>query len=81
MNITINDNDTIPILNGSTWITQTVSYIPIESTTAQNQQQKPFDYLHIIEICSLCLIFIEQTIIFFFTFRKRSPKESLFDAK
>ncbi len=81
MNITINDNDTVPIFNTLSWFTPKSTYIPTETTSRlpTAQPQKRLNCLQIIEICSLCFILIEQTIIFLLTFRKRYPKENFVD--
>ncbi len=89
MNITINENNTGIVFNGSIWLQQylsKLSYTPINSTRQQlsrssSQSYKRLSYLQIMEICSLCLILIEHTIIFILTFRKRTSKESIFDTK
>ena len=92
MNETTKNNDTTSILNNS--ILKHFFYSQFQqqqqsSPPPVHQQQyhhhyhqhKPLSYIQIIEICSLCLILVEHTIIFILTFRKKKPKKRLFDTK
>jgi hypothetical protein len=88
MNIT-NENETIRILNGSLSLQQYQAkflYNQVESTRSPTprlplQPHKPLSCSQIIEICSLCFILVEHTIIFILTFRKKKSKITLFDTK
>jgi len=91
MNKSIKNNDTVSLVDQSTFLQQFQQKFllsPTESShqqiirpQSQQQQHKTLSSLQIIEICSLCLILIEHTIIFILTFRKKPSKEILFDTK
>ncbi len=90
MNKSTKNNDTVSLVDQSTLFQQfqqKFSFPPTESSHQQifrpqsQQQHKTLSSLQIIEICSLCLILIEHTIIFLLTFRKKPSKEILFDTK
>jgi hypothetical protein len=91
MNVTTNVNETVATLSLSLLYQkfhdqflsgQNQSSTPQRVRLPQpKQQHKPLNYLQIIEICSLCLILVEHTIVFILTFRKKSPKRFLFDTK
>lgn len=83
MNVTTNENETITIFNRAYFYQQfqrkLYSHQHISRPT--HQPRKTLSYLQIIEICSLCFILIEHTIIFILALRKKIPKITLFDAK
>lgn len=90
MNLTTNENETLPSFIGASLFQRIQSKFPsIHQSDSSNQQtlrsshheRKTLSYLQIIEICSLCFILIEHTIIFILTFRKKTPKRTLFDTK
>jgi len=89
MSIITNENQTIIVLNElllSTQNSSKFSSYQMDSSRStflrsSHQLRKPLSTLQIIEICSLCLILIEHTIIFILTFRKKLPKITLFDTK
>jgi hypothetical protein len=85
MNITSTENSTI----NESILSQTFPlksfYSSINSSRQQNirlvYQRKTLTDLQIIEICSLCFILVEHTIIFILTFRKKSTKKTIFHTK
>jgi len=89
MSIITNENQTITAFNESLLSPHNLSKLFFYQTDSSRQtfsrssyqQRKPLSTLQIIEICSLCLILIEHTIIFILTFRKKLPKITLFDTK
>jgi len=90
MNKSTKNNDTVSLVDQSTFLQQFQQRFQLSQTESSHQQiirpqsqqqHKTLSSLQIIEICSLCLILIEHTIIFILTFRKKPSKEILFDTK
>jgi hypothetical protein len=87
MNITPNESSTITLFNEFIW-PQTFPLKSFYSSNNSSGQQnirlyprKTLTDLQIIEICSLCFILVEHTIIFILTFRKKSAKKTIFHTK
>jgi hypothetical protein len=90
MNITPNENSTITAFNEyirpqlSLWksFCSSINSSRQQNTRLSNQRKISTDLsLQIIEICSLCFILVEHTIIFILTFRKKSTKNTIFHTK
>jgi hypothetical protein len=90
MNKSTKNNDTVSLVDQSTFLQQFQQKFFLSQTESSyqqiirpqfQQQHKTLSSLQIIEICSLCLILLEHTIIFILTFRKKPSKEILFDTK
>ena len=60
---------------------QTESTRPPLLRPTNQHQYKALSHVQMIELCTLCLILVEQTILFLLTFHKKSSKEILFDPK